>query len=771
MDSSIRAKSSSSVTPRTGTHARRSLRLPFVAACAFQGAMLLGSTAVAVAPSADHASLGAKAGTTLELSHQQQDTPARALALTSPAVSNRASDGFENVAHVVPKGTQPVSSGRVTLASKVSLGVAGSYLGLVGLLAMGSGAASNLKRRLETVLAAKSEPPPPSGLRKLLESMVEILGQLGHLIDSMPEPQKFALFQLIHLEEFRSAPLHAQTRMVMKLFGPNADKVAAQAIRALEHFGEFIPGISAAQKKSLLDLVRSESFKSKPLPEQVAEMLATFGPTAADLASRGTNYAQQEWQLFEFLMGSKEPHLRTALQSSAFAAAEPERKVAHLIDTAFGPFATKLLQMIPTTGKGFLGKVAAASRNKLLAMPTEDLQRILARQGSQSSEDVAQGIYNIGGTRFQFELSNEPHVASMGEVHVATRVDAGAKCYFKARKPSASPEAIERDHAFIADSLTLWVPTENQPQVLGYLGHLKADLLRQANFPHEGENADAFEARHGDRVDSPHVFYVSPEGDFLGMTEVPGIPFSEVPPEQALEAQQSLLKEMSAQIASGFFHSDPQPENVRWNPPTRRVGFVDMGSVTELPEIDRVQLLEHALVLMARDPGAIASSLVRSAGRITSTLPTEVLERGLKHALEGPLARTDLQPDRLADEVRRVAEDNGVWSPTDRAVLYRTFSHLDKVLTHPDVRAQVPRETIKSLATGLASLASAEPKATAKAIRNVAMAIARNPGTFSTAAAETIGLAPGTLNDLAQRFENALHMLVPQTPWAPTPEV
>jgi hypothetical protein len=146
--------------------------------------------------------------------------------------------------------------------------------------------------------------------------------------------------------------------------------------------------------------------------------------------------------------------------------------------------------------------------------------------------------------------------------------------------------------------------------------------------------------------------------------------------------------------------------------------------------------------------------LIRSAERITSTLPRQELENTLSAQLEQVLQREDLSPGKMADEVRRVSERNGVWPPTDRAVLYRTFFIMGATLKSPEVRAQVRTHILGQLFKGLSEMVKGAPQQAAETLGNIAVAVGRKPREFGKSALELF--KPQQLDALAEALDSLL---------------
>jgi hypothetical protein len=728
-----------------------------VSSCALQAAMVLGLGAVpAGAPTA------ALEGGKLTLSHTSPTSKPVNTRACSPTI--RTQDGYSVV---IPRPARVASSPSLPNRNvgweeavcvppgplAFALEVYGSLLGLLGLGKAAARRGGQHLRALQEARALTQGALPP-----FLQQAQEMIQELGQMLAQLPEERITQLVETLRAPDLRSRTLPEQVAKLLEIAGPEGSHVAVRGLEGFRQLAQLAPSACDSAMGPLRLLFEDAQFVSAPPADQVRQLSEVLIPAVHQLEAQGRLRIGQLEGLLQALSAEKREALAALWEDPTFQSDTPEQQVAQLADTLFGATGTKFIQLLGDDESTFVGRVVAASRSRLLPMPPTVRNAILERQGAQDPNDLARDIFHVGGERYQFDFTRRPRVASVGEVHRAIRLSDGRGVVFKIRKPTVTSEALERDGAFLESCLKLWVPGEQHTQLQGYLHRIRQDLLVQLDYAKEEEHANEFNHAYADAPFSGVIpLYVSPAGDVLAMEEVDGMPLAQLatlPHAERLEAELAYLQAMVAQICRGIFHADALPDNVFWSRVRRSLTFLDMGSASRLGPLAKLQLIEQMLVLMTRDAKATASFMIRSAERLTSDLPSGPLEKTLADQLVPVLSRNDLSPKKMADEVRRVSERNGVWPSTDRALLYRAIFIMDQTLKSPEVRAQVRRETLRQLFGELAEVVRGVPREAGAAVRNVSIAVGRKPLEFGKSALEL--MKPEQLEWLADALDEVL---------------
>ena len=128
--------------------------------------------------------------------------------------------------------------------------------------------------------------------------------------------------------------------------------------------------------------------------------------------------------------------------------------------------------------------------------------------------------------------------------------------------------------------------------------HLSDSLHRELDFRQEAANMERMRdviARYP-RLAVPALFADLSTSRLLVMHDVGGGPISSAPEGDAREeAAYQLLESFYKQILDdGFFHADPHPGNLMWQPDEDLLYFLDLGMVGEVGP----QLREHMMLLL-----------------------------------------------------------------------------------------------------------------------------------------------------------------------------
>ena len=231
---------------------------------------------------------------------------------------------------------------------------------------------------------------------------------------------------------------------------------------------------------------------------------------------------------------------------------------------------------------------------------------------------------------------------TIAEVHRATLAN-GEKVVVKVQRPDAK-EQIEQDLALLEVFAEKVGHRPGLKQVIdmeAVFTYLSDSLHRELDFRQEADNM-----RRMTEVIAPFSRLRVPEvhGDFstsrlLVMRDVAGGPIANAPEGTARkEAARQLLESFYKQImVDGFFHADPHPGNLMWQPEEDRLYFLDLGMVGEVSAEMREQMMLLLMAFWQEDVGFLTD---------------------ISLMLSGAIDRSDLDVDAFGEEIGALMAKN-----------------------------------------------------------------------------------------------------------------
>jgi len=188
---------------------------------------------------------------------------------------------------------------------------------------------------------------------------------------------------------------------------------------------------------------------------------------------------------------------------------------------------------------------------------------------------------------------------TIAEVHRATLAD-GTKVVVKVQRPEAR-EQIEQDLALLevfAEKVAHRPGLKQVVDMEAVFEHLSQSLHRELDFRTEAENIARMREVIKDfsRLAVPIVQTDYSTSRLLVMQDVGGGPANSAPEgTPRKEASKQLLESFYKQIlVDGFFHADPHPGNLMWQPDEEILYFLDLGMIGEVG----AELREHMMLLL-----------------------------------------------------------------------------------------------------------------------------------------------------------------------------
>jgi predicted unusual protein kinase regulating ubiquinone biosynthesis (AarF/ABC1/UbiB family)/nucleotide-binding universal stress UspA family protein len=273
---------------------------------------------------------------------------------------------------------------------------------------------------------------------------------------------------------------------------------------------------------------------------------------------------------------------------------------------------------------------------------------------------------------------------TIAQVHRAS-LATGQKVVIKIQRPDAR-ELIEQDLALLEvfaekaakrPSLKLVIDMEAVFQ------HLSDSLQRELDFRQEASNMQ----RIGEVLESfprlavPEVHQDLSTSRLLVMHDVGGGPI-DTSPEGAprREAARQLLESFYRQImVDGFFHADPHPGNLMWQPEEERLYFLDLGMVGEVGAEMREQLMLLLMAFSQEDVGFLTDVTLMLANAIErSDLDVDRFqsEIGSIMARHRTSSLKDIQLGPILQEMTEISVRHGVPLPASLALTGKALAQM-----------------------------------------------------------------------------------------------
>ena len=210
---------------------------------------------------------------------------------------------------------------------------------------------------------------------------------------------------------------------------------------------------------------------------------------------------------------------------------------------------------------------------------------------------------------------------TIAEVHRATLAN-GEKVVVKVQRPDAK-EQIEQDLALLEVFAEKVGHRPGLKQVIdmeAVFTYLSDSLHRELDFRQEMDNMRRMTEVIApfSRLRVPEVYGVYSTSRLLVMRDVAGGPIGNAPEgTPRKEAARQLLESFYKQImVDGFFHADPHPGNLMWQPQEDRLYFLDLGMVGEVSAEMREQMMLLLMAFWQEDVGFLTDISLMLSGAI-----------------------------------------------------------------------------------------------------------------------------------------------------------
>ncbi len=389
--------------------------------------------------------------------------------------------------------------------------------------------------------------------------------------------------------------------------------------------------------------------------------------------------------------------------------------------------AKRLREALEELGPTFckLGQILSTRPDLLPPEFITELAQLQEHVPPLSEEQVVQVMEQELGVPWEDVFDHvEPGPLAAGtiaQVHRAVMAD-GAKVVIKVQRPDAR-ELIEQDLALLevfADKAGDRPGLRQVIDLRAVFEHLSTSLHRELDFRNEARNMERMREVIApfDRLAVPSIHSDYSTGRQLVMGDVGGGPITMAPegPIRSAAAKQLLESFYKQVMVDGFFHADPHPGNLMWQPEEDKLYFLDLGMAGEVgPEL-RESMMLLLMAFWQDDVGFLTDVTLMMAGAIDrSDLDVEAFqsEIGTLVAKYQGASIQDIQLGPVLQEMTEISLRYGVPLPASLTLTAKALaqmqlaaSQLDPTVDPFDVAGKF---LMRSVMTGMGS--KLDPKA------------------------------------------------------------
>jgi predicted unusual protein kinase regulating ubiquinone biosynthesis (AarF/ABC1/UbiB family)/nucleotide-binding universal stress UspA family protein len=345
-----------------------------------------------------------------------------------------------------------------------------------------------------------------------------------------------------------------------------------------------------------------------------------------------------------------------------------------------------LEELGPTFAK--LGQILSTRPDLMAPEFIEELSTLQDNVPPLTEEQVVRVMEQELGVPWEdvFETIDAKPLAAgtIAQVHRASLAD-GSKAVVKVQRPDAR-EQIEQDLALLevfAEKVSDRPGLKQVVDMQAVFEHLSQSLHRELDFRQEAENiarmGTVIEGFSRLRVPVVHAEYSTSR--LLVMQDIGGGPASSAPEGPARkEAARQLLESFYKQIlVDGFFHADPHPGNLMWQPEEEALYFLDLGMIGEVGP----DLREHMMLLLMAfwqdDPGFLTDVTLMLTGAINRPdLDVEAFQNeiGALMAKNRSASLKDIQLGPVLQEMTEIALRHDVALPASLTLTAKALAQM-----------------------------------------------------------------------------------------------
>ena len=273
---------------------------------------------------------------------------------------------------------------------------------------------------------------------------------------------------------------------------------------------------------------------------------------------------------------------------------------------------------------------------------------------------------------------------TIAEVHRATLAN-GDPVVVKVQRPDAK-EQIEQDLALLEVFAEKVSGRQQLKQVIdmqAVFEHLSTSLHRELDFRQEAKNMERLRdvIAQFSRLAVPELNAEYSTSRLLVMKDVQGGPLSAAPEgpirhEVAVQLLESFYKQV---MVDGFFHADPHPGNLMWQPVEERLYFLDLGMAGEVGADMRESMMLLLMAFWQEDVGFLTDvSLMLSGAIDRSDLDVDQFqaEIGALMAKYRGASLKDIQLGPVLQEMTEISLRHGVPLPASLTLTSKALAQM-----------------------------------------------------------------------------------------------
>ena len=419
----------------------------------------------------------------------------------------------------------------------------------------------------------------------------------------------------------------------------------------------------------IVNTTRDGDVRAVTRPSTTIRSSAVETPTEPHLMSRGTKIARVFAK-----HGLKELFGRPDADGAVGRRRQAKRLRSSLEE--LGPTFAKLGQILSTRPDlmppEFIEELATLQDN-VPPLTEEQVVRVMEQELGVPWEDVFETI------------DPQPLAAgTIAQVHRATLAD-HTRAVVKVQRPDAK-EQIEQDLALLEVFAEKVADRPGLKQVVdmkAVFEHLSESLHRELDFRREAENIDRMGSVIEDftrlRVPVVHADYSTSR--LLVMQDIGGGPAASAPEGPARrEAARQLLESFYKQIlVDGFFHADPHPGNLMWQPEEETLYFLDLGMIGEVGPDLREHMMLLLMAFWQQDVGFLTDVTLMLTGAINRTdLDVEAFqeELGALMARNRGVSLKEIQLGPVLQEMTEIALRHDVALPASLTLTAKALAQM-----------------------------------------------------------------------------------------------
>ena len=273
---------------------------------------------------------------------------------------------------------------------------------------------------------------------------------------------------------------------------------------------------------------------------------------------------------------------------------------------------------------------------------------------------------------------------TIAEVHRATLAN-GDPIVVKVQRPDAK-EQIEQDLALLEVFAEKVSGRQQLKQVIdmgAVFEHLSTSLHRELDFRQEAKNMERLRdvIAPFSRLAVPELNAEYSTSRLLVMKDVQGGPLSTAPEgpirhEVAVQLLESFYKQV---MVDGFFHADPHPGNLMWQPVEERLYFLDLGMAGDVGADMRESMMLLLMAFWQEDVGFLTDvSLMLSGAIDRSDLDVDQFqaEIGALMAKYRGASLKDIQLGPVLQEMTEISLRHGVPLPASLTLTSKALAQM-----------------------------------------------------------------------------------------------